>query len=187
MTTTETNATVANLKYAIRGETKASRMYAAFAKKAEEEGYSKIATLFRATSKSEEIHGANHTKVLEGMGEKMEDFTPEFEVKTTKENLEAAIGGETEEFTNMYPGFIDKAKEEGNNAAVRTFNGANETEKRHAVLFDAALKALNEKTEGDLPMSYLVCTICGNTYDATKADDKCAICHAPREKYIEVK
>src|ERR1035437_3487566 len=75
--------TLENLKAGIKGETTASAKYAAFAQKAREEGNVNVAKLFDAASKAESIHAANHRKVLEGLGEKMEDFKPEFEVKTT--------------------------------------------------------------------------------------------------------
>src|SRR5665648_1095367 len=86
--------TIKNLKEGIIGETTASKKYEAFALKAREEGYDTIAKLFDAASKAEAIHASNHKKVLEGLGETMEDFTPEFDVKTTAENLQAAIDGE---------------------------------------------------------------------------------------------
>src|SRR5665647_706650 len=94
--------TVENLKGGIKGESTASAKYAAFAQKAREEGNDTIAKLFDAASKSESIHAANHRKVLEALGEKMDDFKPEFEVKTTAENLQAAIEGETYEVATMY-------------------------------------------------------------------------------------
>ena len=102
--------TTENLKAGIKGETTASAKYAAFAQKAREEGYDTIAKLFDAASKAESIHAANHAKVLEALGEKMDEFKPEFEVKTTAENLQAAIDGETYEVTTMYPQFLTDAK-----------------------------------------------------------------------------
>src|SRR5665647_1635169 len=98
--------TIENLKAGIKGETTASAKYAAFAEKARAEGLDTVAKLFDAASKAESIHAANHLKVLEGLGEKMEEFKPEFEVKTTAENLQAAIDGESYEVTTMYPQFI---------------------------------------------------------------------------------
>src|SRR5659263_152982 len=95
--------TIENLKAGIIGETTASNKYLAFAEKAKTEGLDTIAKLFVAASQAEAIHAANHTKVLESLGIKMEAFTPEFVVKTTAENLQAAIDGETYEETTMYP------------------------------------------------------------------------------------
>jgi len=84
--------TIENLKYAFNGESTASAKYAAFAEKAVAEGFDTIAVMFMATSKAEAIHAANHKKVLEKLGEKIEG--PElgkFEVMTTKENISDAL------------------------------------------------------------------------------------------------
>ncbi|MCI0469732.1 MAG: rubrerythrin family protein, partial [Nitrospirae bacterium] len=86
-----------NLQDAFAGESQANRKYLAFAKKAEEEGYKQIARLFRAAAEAETVHAHNHLKELKG-------------VKTTKENLEAAISGESYEFQKMYPMMIEDAK-----------------------------------------------------------------------------
>jgi hypothetical protein len=87
--------TIKDLKEGIKGETTASAKYAAFAQKARTEGQYTIAKLFDAASKAESIHAANHTRTLNEMGEKMENVTPQFEVKTTAENLQSALEGET--------------------------------------------------------------------------------------------
>ena len=88
-----------NLKEAFAGESQANRKYLAFAKKADEEGLPQIAKLFRAAAHAETIHAISHFKALGG-------------VKSTKENLMAAIEGETYEFENMYPEFIADAEKE---------------------------------------------------------------------------
>jgi rubrerythrin len=111
-----------NLMDAFAGESQANRKYLAFAKKAEEEGYSNVAKLFRAAAAAETIHAHNH---LKGMNA----------VKSTKENLMAAISGESYEFQNMYPRMITDAKAEKQDYALRSFNLANEVEKVHAALY----------------------------------------------------
>ena len=93
--------TLGNLKNAFAGESQANRRYLAFAQKAEEEGHPQIAKLFRAAAEAETVHAMNHVRT---MGE----------VKTTADNLNAAIGGETFEFKQMYPGYIKTAKDEKN-------------------------------------------------------------------------
>ena len=123
--------TIENLKAGIKGETTASVKYAAFAQKARAEGSEAIAKLFEAASKAESIHAANHKKVLEELGEKMEDFKPEFDVKTTAENLQTAIDGETYEVSTMYPRFLADAKAEKVDKAVKSFTWAFDTEKKH--------------------------------------------------------
>ena len=176
--------TIANLKAGIKGETTASAKYAAFAQKARGEGKDTIAKLFDAASKAESIHANNHRKVLEGLGEKMVDFKPEFEVKTTAENLAAAIKGEGYEVATMYPQFLADAKAEKVEKAERSFNWAFDTEKKHHEFYVKALDALKTNTVNTLPFVYAVCPVCGNTYDNAKVDEKCAFCQTGKDKFI---
>jgi rubrerythrin len=176
--------TIENLKAGIKGETTASVKYAAFAQKAREEGNDTIAKLFDAASKAESIHAVNHLKVLEGLGEKMDEFKPEFEVKTTAENLQSSIDGETYEVTTMYPQFLADAETEKVENALRSFNWASDTEKKHQQFYTNALQALNTKAENTLPFEYAVCPVCGNTYDKANMDANCAFCMTPSEKFI---
>ncbi|PKP11059.1 MAG: rubrerythrin [Bacteroidetes bacterium HGW-Bacteroidetes-4] len=178
--------TIENLKAGIIGETTASAKYAAFANKAREEGNDTIAKLFDAASKAEAIHADNHKKVLESLGITMDAFTPEFEVKTTAENLQAAIDGETYEVTTMYPQFLADAKAEKIEKATKSFTWAMDTEKKHGDFYAKALTALNANAENTLPFEYAVCPVCGNTYDAANIDDKCAFCQTSKEKYFMI-
>jgi rubrerythrin len=176
--------TIEDLKAGIKGETTASAKYSAFAQKAREEGLDTIAKLFDAASKSESIHAGNHTKVLETLGEKMDEFTPEFEVKTTAENLQAAIDGETYEVSTMYPKFLEDAKQEKVEKAEKSFSWAMDTEKKHAGFYQQALDALNAGSEKTLPASYAVCPVCGNTYAGTDVEETCAFCMTSKDKFI---
>ncbi|GET23214.1 rubrerythrin family protein [Prolixibacter denitrificans] len=176
--------TIENLKAGIIGETTASKKYEAFAQKAKEEGHDAIAMLFSAASNAEAVHAANHTKVLESLGEKMDDFTPEFEVKTTAENLQAAIEGESYEVATMYPQFLADAKAEKVQKAEQSFTWALDTEKKHNDFYSNALSALNAESESGLPTGYAVCPVCGNTYDMANVDDKCAFCMTDKSKFI---
>ena len=178
--------TIENLKAGIIGETTASVKYKAFADKARAEKLDTIAKLFDAASKSESIHAANHTKVLEGLGEKMEEFKPEFEVKTTAENLQAAIDGETYEVTKMYPDFIASATAEKVKKAVKSFNWAIDTEKKHAEFYKKALEALKLHKQNTLAFEYVVCPVCGNTYEKASMDKNCAFCNTESEKFIAI-
>lgn len=176
--------TIENLKAGIKGETTASAKYAAFAQKAREEGLDTIAKMFDAASKSESIHAANHSKVLEELGEKMDAFTPEFEVKTTAENLQAAIDGESYEVSTMYPQFLADAAAEKVEKATKSFTWASDTEKKHMQFYTSALQALNANAENTLPFEYAVCPVCGNTYDKAAMDEKCAFCQTSKDKFI---
>ncbi|MBA7709407.1 Rubrerythrin-2 [subsurface metagenome] len=102
-------------------------------------------------------------------------------VRSTRDNLEAAIDGEHYEFTKMYPGFIEQAKSENNEKAEISFTYANAVEKIHHGLYHKALEALEAGQKlRDEP--YFVCQGCGYTV-AGEAPEKCPICGAPRSKF----
>jgi rubrerythrin len=177
--------TIENLKAAYNGESTASAKYAAFAEKAKAEGLDTIAIMFQATSKAEAIHAANHKKVLEKLGEKIEG--PQigtFNVLSTAENLVDAINGETYELETMYPGFIATAKEEKCADAVKSFTWALDTEKKHQIFYKSALEAFNDGSEKSLPANWFVCPVCGNTYDIGTVKEKCDFCQTPKAKFI---
>ena len=157
-----------NLKEAFAGESQANRRYLAFAKKAEEEGYKQVAKLFRAAAEAETVHAHAHLRALGG-------------IKSTKENIQEAIAGETHEFKAMYPEMLAKAKGEGLKQAEISFDYANQVEKIHAALYEKALADLGKKEEVD----YYVCSVCGNTVEG-KAPDKCPICGVPGSKFMKV-
>lgn len=161
-------STMDNLKEAFAGESQANRKYLAFAKKADAEGHTQIAKLFRAAADAETVHAHAHLRVMGG-------------IKSTEENLKEAIEGETEEFEEMYPGFIEEAKAEDNTAAVITFENANAVEKIHADLYKKALENMANNEEVD----YYVCQVCGNTVE-NEAPEKCPICGVPASKFIKI-
>ncbi len=177
--------TIVNIKAAIKGETTASAKYAAYSQKAKKEGFAKIAVLFEAASKSEMIHATNHRAVLEQLGAAMEEFKPEFTVKSTKENLEDAAKGEAYEIATMYPEFIKQAQKEGVNLALISFNYAYQTEKKHLALYRNAADQMKMNKENSLPSKYMVCQTCGNTYDG-EAPARCGISMTPKERFITI-
>ena len=181
----EQSKTIANIKSAIIGETTASEKYAAYSKKAKEEGYSKIALLFEAASRSESIHAINHRAVLEQLGVKMDDFKTDYKVKTTKENLEDAYKGESYEVSTMYPDFLKIAQKEKVNLAMISFNYAFQTEKKHQALYKNAIDQLKAGKDKDLAFKYMVCQTCGNTYDG-EAPPRCGISMTPKERFVTI-
>ena len=160
-----------NLKAAFAGESQANRHYLFFAEQADKDGQKQIARLFRAVAEAETVHARNHSKTLG-------------EIKSTKENLTAAIDGEHYEFSKMYPEFIEQAKTEGNKRAEVTFDFANKVEKIHHNLYEQALKALEEGLSlAEKP--YFVCQVCGYTAEG-EAPGKCPICGAPQDRFKRV-
>ncbi len=164
------NKTDGNLKAAFAGESQANRKYLAFAQKAQEEGFTQAAKLFRAAAEAETIHAMNHMKTLG-------------EVKSTLENLNTALGGETFEFTKMYPEYLGIAKEEGNKQATWSFDVANKVEQIHAKLYQKAIDSLKNKKDME-KVDYYVCGVCGNTVEGS-APEICPICGSPKTKYFK--
>ncbi len=159
-----------NLAVAFAGESQANRKYLAFARAAEKEGLPQIARLFRAAADAETIHALAHFANMGGVG-------------TTLQNLEAAVAGETYEFTEMYPPMVEQAKAEGHKA--KTMLGfANAAEQVHARLFAQALEAM--RSGGDLSqMDVYLCPVCGDI-EFGALPDKCPVCGAPAAKYQKV-
>lgn len=162
------NKTEQNLLEAFAGESQANRKYLAFAKQADKEGHPQVARLFRAAAEAETVHAHAHLRTLKG-------------IKTTTENLKEAISGETHEFRKMYPAMIEEAKDEGNKAAVRSFNYANKVEKVHASLYQKALDNLDTLEEVD----YYVCSVCGYTCEG-EPPESCPVCNSKAKAFFKV-
>lgn len=177
--------TIADMQEAFKGESNATARYAAFSKKAAEEGNKEIAMLFKAASLAEKIHATNHKAVLEEMGVATEPVVLDVVVKSTKENLEAAIKGESYEVAEMYPAFLKDANAAGNQLALISLNYAYKTEKKHKAYYEKALAALNSNTVNTLPTTYYICPTCGNTYE-TSAPKRCGISMTGGEKFVTI-
>lgn len=161
--------TMDNLAEAFAGESQANRRYLAFAKKADEEGYTQAARLFRAAAAAETVHAHAHLRAMKGVG-------------ATADNLKEAIAGETHEFKNMYPGMIADAEAEGNTEALRSFKFANEVEEIHANLYQKMSDNLGGDT-GDYP--YYVCPVCGYTAEE-HAPERCPVCNAKGSRFEKI-
>ncbi|MDO9333031.1 MAG: rubrerythrin family protein [Dehalococcoidales bacterium] len=163
--------TEANLQQAFAGESQANRRYLFFADKADKESLPQVARLFRVAAEAETVHAYNHFNTMTGIG-------------TSIDNLSAAVIGEHQEFTRMYPAMINQAIEEGNKRAQTSFEWADAVEKIHYDLFQEMLKAVKEK-QSIKNEPYFVCPVCGNTV-LGKAPDKCPVCGAPGSKFKKI-
>jgi len=162
------SATEKHLMDAFAGESQANRKYLAFAAQAEKEGFKQIARLFRAAADAETVHALSH---LNAAGK----------VKTTRENLEAAVAGETYEFEEMYPPMIMDADQEGNKRGRRSLDYANQVEKVHAELYRKALETFGQNAEVD----YYVCQVCGHTVEG-EPPEKCPVCQAISKAFKKI-
>lgn len=161
--------TTDDLKAAFAGESQANRKYLAFAKKADEDGFAQVARLFRAAAAAETVHAHNHLKALG-------------EIKTTQENIQAAVNGENYEVVSMYPAMIRDAEAENEKKALKSFTWAFEVEKVHEALYRKALETLGKPGE---TYDYYVCPFCGYTHEAG-APDTCPVCGAPGNKFEKI-
>jgi rubrerythrin len=162
--------TLKNLKEAFAGESQANQKYRAFARQAEKDGFTNIARLFRMTAEAERIHAEGHLKAMEGIG-------------TTAENLQAAIDGETYEFTQMYPPMVEQAEAEAHKAK-RMFGYAVEAEKVHAKLYAKALEAARQGKDLE-GVEFYLCPVCGYI-EFGKPTEACPICGTKPEKFVQV-
>lgn len=156
-----------NLYTAFVGEAKAHHRLLAFARKAQNEGYERVAKLFRAVAGAEAIHAERHLRLL---GEAV--------VRSTEENLENSFEQETTVNQVIYPEFIRQADEEGESAAVVTFQQARDVEERHAMLYKRALGAMLREDTRD----YHLCQVCGYIAGG-EPPDQCPICSAKRGQF----
>jgi rubrerythrin len=159
-----------NLKEAFAGESQAFQKYTSFAEAAEKDGLPNIARLFRTTAQAERIHAAGHFSALEG-------------VQSTVANLEAAIGGETYEYEEMYPPMLAQAEAEGHKAK-RMFKYAVGAEAVHAKLYGLALEAAR-KGEDLTEVEFYLCSVCGHI-EFGSPPEKCPICGVGAAKFVQV-
>jgi rubrerythrin len=172
-----------SLQIAFNAENNAKVRYLAFAIRADQEGYGQIASLFRAAAKAEEFHARNFSKEINRLGATQQVKTDAPTVKSTKENLEAAIQAETYESDIMYPEFRRLAQDLYQMDALRTINFAYNGELSHLMLFRGAYS--NLEIMPDANKTYYVCTECGyTTKDAPKG--VCHKCYSPEDKFEQV-
>jgi len=159
-----------NLKEAFAGESQANQKYRAFAKKAQKEGFKNIAKLFLTTAEAERIHAEGHLKALDM-------------IASTADNLQSAINGETDEFTNMYPPMVEQAVADGHKAKIM-FKFAVEAEAVHAQIYTKALQAVKDGVDLEETDFYL-CPICGYI-ELGAAPESCPVCQAKQKVFIQV-
>lgn len=184
----KTGTTLENLIAAYNGESNASAKYAAFAKKADEEGYGAVASLFRAASKAETVHAENHAEVIKRLGGTPVADVKKVEPKTTQENLLAALEGESFERDVMYADYMKVARQDRLPDAVKTINYALTAEKGHAKKYKEDLEQL-VKMKDSSGQVYYVCPTCGYTVseEEYKTFTKCPVCFTSAKTFEEVK
>ncbi len=158
------------LNEAFAGESMAHMKYMHFARKADEEGLRELARMFRAIAYAELVHAGNHLEVLGG-------------IRSSADNIQSCIEGETYEIEEMYPVFHEAAKFQDEKDAVRSTHYALEAEKIHADWYKKAKEAVERGS--DISIGKIqICSVCGHTREG-EAPEKCPICGASKDKFVE--
>lgn len=138
--TVKGSKTEQSLKEAFAGESQANRRYLYFANQADIAGANDVAAVFRSTAEGETGHAHGHMEYLiEGGAGEPGTGMP---AKTVAQALEAAIAGETHEYTDMYPGMAKTARDEGFDEIADWFETLAKAERSHANRYQKALDAL---------------------------------------------
>ena len=138
MTELAKSKTIENLRAAFAGESQANRRYTYFSRKADEEGYPEIATLFRSVAEGETAHALRHFEFMRSVG----DPVTKAPVSNVREMLESSVKGETYECSSMYPEFAQTAHQEGFEEIAKWFETLAKAEKAHAGKYEEALKTI---------------------------------------------
>ena len=138
MPSLKTSKTQENLKAAFAGESQANRRYLYFAQKADVEGYNDVASVFRSTAEGETGHAHGHLDYLAVVGDPATDLP----IGSSRDNLKAAVAGETHEYTDMYPGMARSARDEGFEEIADWFETLAKAERSHAGRFQRALEEI---------------------------------------------
>jgi len=161
-----------------------SSLYVDFAKKADEEGYGQVASLFRALSEAEQIHASNKAVLIEQLGGTLEPTTHESFLGTTVENIDWALSAEQLEKEAMYEDYAKQARKYRNDKVAQTFEFCMASEPWHVHILNQARNDLEDYT--GVNIDFHVCSTCGNTVRSLSFE-QCRVCELPKESYLTVR
>ena len=181
--------TAENLMKALAGESQARNRYTFYASVARKEGLRQIEALFLETAENEMEHAKLFFKYLlpelQGQMVKIEADYPAA-LADTASNLEAAAGGEHEEWNDLYPAFAKVADDEGFPEIARTFRAVALVEAKHEARYSKLLSNIREKKVFRREEKRLwKCRNCGYILEAKEAPAECPVCKHPQE-YFEL-
>ena len=154
---------------AFTGESQARNKYTFYAQKARDDGYVQIAEIFEETAHNEKEHAEIWFKLInDGLG-------------ITVDNLKDAAGGEHYEWSEMYSGFAQTAKEEGFDSIAKLFKEVGEIEKTHLDRYNCLIKQVEngEVFKKQTEVSWK-CANCGHIEQGLNAPDVCPVCAHPK-------
>ena len=168
--------TMNNLLAAFAGESQAHTKYLYYAAKARKNGFEQIAAIFEETANNEKEHAEIWFKLING------GKMPE-----TLNNLTDAAAGENYEWTDMYAGFAQTAKEEGFDHIAYLFEHVAQIEKEHENRYRKLIENINDglvfSRDGDRIWQ---CRNCGHIFIGKAAPDICPVCSHNRG-YFQIK
>jgi rubrerythrin len=202
---TEEGATINALKQVAQRENNAHWQYMAFMMQARREGHPRAANVFRAAAEGEVVHLRNHLNVLRSMDiDDTLDYSVEsIVVRSTEENLAAAIAMEAHERKAIYRACCDLATREGLQDVRADFIYAKDAEATHEAFFRTELARLQAEKPGQQllasavydPLLALgtpipntrtfVCPGCGRLFDG-KPEKSCSLCGTAGSAAFEV-
>jgi rubrerythrin len=173
-----------NLLKAFAGESQARNRYTYFASTAKKEGYEQISAIFQETADNEKEHAKIFFDFLEGGDLEIQATYPAGKVGITLENLQAAAAGEKLEWTTLYQGFAEEAKDEGYPEVHTAFKQIAEVEERHEARYNKLIA--NVKAGKVFKREEVVlwkCRNCGYVFEGKEAPTICPACKHPQSYY----
>jgi rubrerythrin len=173
--------TVNNCQTAYVAERNAAARYHAYAQKADQEGYSGIASLFRTAAAVEEVHARNQEVLIRKLGGTPAPESKVPQVQTTRENLRFSAEWAQREERNMYAVLLEQARRQSYQQIIRVDGDAQKSAGDLAEMFSAELQSLDEHKD-DSPRSYYVCQVDGHVLMHLHSE-VCKTCFHPRKKF----
>ena len=175
-----------NLLAAFAGESQARNRYTYFASQAKKEGYVQISQVFEETANQEKEHAKRFFKFLQGGEVEIQAAFPAGVIGSTADNLKEAAAGENYEWTDMYPSFAAKAREEGFNDVAAVFDAVCVAEKQHEKRYNDFRANIEGKRvfKREEPVTWR-CINCGYLFEGTEPPQKCPACAHP-QSYFEL-
>lgn len=171
----ETSQTKKNLEAAFAGESQASIKYGYYASRAKKDGYVQISNIFTETSGNEREHAKLWFKYLHDGA-----------VPDTATNLADAAAGENYEWTDMYKGFAETARDEGFAEIAAKFELVADVERHHEERYNKLLESVEAgnvfSREG---VKVWKCLNCGHLHVGPTAPEVCPVCNHPQAYFEE--
>lgn len=178
-----TSRTAQNLLKAFAGESQARNRYTFAASVARQEGLEHVAAIFEETAANEKTHAKLFYKHLASLAPSVLEIQAGYPIVAgdTAAQLRAAVSGENEEWSALYPEFAKIAREEGFADAAKAFEWIAKVEKDHEERFKRLLDHVVNGTvfqRGE--KIYWRCRECGYVHEAAAAPKMCPVCQHPQ-------